>query len=64
MARSLRSIYLLHSNACQHTIAVTIGTLEEMHWEVLPHLAYCPDLVPSDFYWFGLIKEALGGRKI
>jgi hypothetical protein len=26
--------------ACPHTDAVTTGTLEKMHWEVLPHLTY------------------------
>jgi hypothetical protein len=35
-----------------HTTAVATGTLEEMHWEVLSHSAYIPDLVPSDFYLF------------
>jgi len=30
-----------------------------MHWEILPHLAYSPDLAPSDFPLFGAFKEAL-----
>jgi histone-lysine N-methyltransferase SETMAR len=41
---------------------VTTGTLEEMHWEVLPHPAYSPDLVPSDFHLFGPLKETVGGK--
>jgi len=35
---------------CLHTAAVTTGTSEEIHWEVLPHPAYGSDLVPSDFH--------------
>jgi hypothetical protein len=33
-----------------------------MHWEVLPHFAYSPDLAPSDFHLFGPFDEALGGK--
>jgi hypothetical protein len=31
-----------------------------MHWEVLPHPAYSPDLAPNDFHLFGPLKEAVG----
>jgi hypothetical protein len=34
--RSVKSV-CLHENARLHTAAVTTGTLEKMHWEVLPH---------------------------
>jgi hypothetical protein len=37
--------------------------LEEVHWEVPPHPAYCPDLAPSDFHLFDLLKKALGGKR-
>jgi len=37
-------------------------TWEEMHYEVLPHSAYSPDLAQSDFLLFGPLKEALGGK--
>jgi hypothetical protein len=42
---------------------VTTGTLQEMHWKVLPHSAYSPDLAPNDFHLFGPSKEALGGKR-
>jgi histone-lysine N-methyltransferase SETMAR len=61
--RSVKSFSVLHDNARPHTVAVTIRTLEEMHWEVLPHSASSPDLAPSDFHLFGPMKEALGGKK-
>jgi hypothetical protein len=57
--RSAISVCLLHDKARMHTAAVTTGTLKEMQWEVLPHPAYSPDLVPSDFHLLSPIKEAL-----
>jgi hypothetical protein len=41
-----------------HTTAVTTGTPE-----VLPHPAYSPDLVPSNFHLFTSLKEDLGGKR-
>jgi hypothetical protein len=43
---------------------VTIGTLKEMHWEVLPPPAYNPDLVPSDFHLFGQQKRPKDERDL
>jgi hypothetical protein len=37
---------------------VTTGALEEMHWGVLPHPTYSPDVAPSDFHLFDPLKEA------
>jgi histone-lysine N-methyltransferase SETMAR len=62
-SRSVKSVCLLHYNARPHIATVTIGTLEGMHCEVLPHPAYSPDLMLSDFHLFGPIREALG-RKV
>jgi hypothetical protein len=50
--RTVTSACLLHDNAPLYTAAVTTGTLEKMHWEVLPHM------VRSDFHLFGPLKEA------
>jgi hypothetical protein len=36
---------------------------EKLHWEVLPHPPYSPDLSPCDFHLFGPLKEALGVSK-
>jgi len=44
MARSVK-IVASSTTLCLNTAAVTTGTLEEMHWEVLPHPAYSLDLV-------------------
>jgi hypothetical protein len=37
--QSVKSFHLLHDNARPHTAAVTTGTLDEMHWQILPHPA-------------------------
>jgi hypothetical protein len=55
--RSVKSFCLFHVNARPHIAALTTGTLEEMHYEVLPHLSYSPDLAPSDFHLFGALRE-------
>jgi hypothetical protein len=34
----------------------------KMSFECLPHPPYSPDLAPSDFYVFGLLKQAMGGK--
>jgi hypothetical protein len=43
---------------------VTREKLKEMHWQVLPHPAYNPDLVSSYTHLFGTLKEALGFAKM
>jgi len=53
--RSFKSFCLLH-NLSPHTTAVTPGTLEERNWELLPHPACSPDLVPIAFNLFGTKK--------
>jgi histone-lysine N-methyltransferase SETMAR len=35
-----------------------------MGWRVLPHPSYRPDLTPSDFHFFGSLKDALRGTHI
>jgi hypothetical protein len=59
---SFKSVCLLHDNARPHTAAVTTGTLEEMHWEVVtPPPPNSPDLSSADFYLFGPFREAVKG---
>jgi len=49
---------LLHNNARPHTAAHTLETLKQLKWEAMEHPAYSPNLVPSDFYLFGPLKNA------
>jgi histone-lysine N-methyltransferase SETMAR len=52
---------LLHDNARPHTARATIEALETLKFEVLSHLAYSPDLAPSDFHFFPHLKRDLNG---
>lgn len=47
-----RSVILLHDNARPYTAKATKDSLNLLGWELLPHLAYSPDLAPTNFYLF------------
>jgi len=36
--------------------------IANLAWTVLPHPPYSPDLAPSDYHLFGLMKDGLRGR--
>ena len=40
-----------HDNALAHSSRIVKDVLREFRWELLPHLPYSPDLVPSDFFY-------------
>ena len=61
--RRQTSVCFLQDNARPHTAALTMETIRNLRWDVLPHPAYSPDLAPSDFHLFGPLKDFLGGRK-
>ena len=44
-----------------HTCS-TINTSPQFSWEVFNHPPYSPDLAPSDFHLFLLLKKILSGR--
>ena len=53
---------LCHDNARPHTAAHTVDT-RDRKFGVLKHPPYGPDLAPSDFHFFGPVKEHLQGQK-
>ena len=55
-------VLLQHDNARPHTARSTVATIQDLSFECLPHPPYSPDLAPSDFYVFGPLKEAMGGK--
>jgi len=58
--QSDKSIFLLYDKPRLHTTAVTTGTLQEMHWEILPHPVCSTDLALS--YMFGPLEENKRGK--
>jgi len=40
-----------------------MGKLRNLHYELLEHPPYSPDLAPSDFYLFPKLKHFLAGQR-
>ena len=53
-----------HGNARPHAAAQTVQTINNLGWEQLPQPPYSPDLAPSDFHLFALLKEFTGGTNL
>lgn len=53
---------LQQDNARPHTANLTIQTVQQLGWTLLPHPAYSPDLAPSDYHLFGNLKKPLRGK--
>lgn len=53
------SVRYLQDNAKPHTAKITQEKIEELGWELLPHAPYSPDLAPSDYHLFRLMKHTL-----
>jgi histone-lysine N-methyltransferase SETMAR len=54
---------LKSTSARPHTASQTVETINHLGFEMLEHPAYSPDLAPSDYHLFGLLKNALQGRR-
>jgi histone-lysine N-methyltransferase SETMAR len=49
-------------NAPAHRSVLVMGKLRDLHYELLEHPPYSPDLAPSDFYLFQKLKLFLAGQ--
>ncbi|UYV79004.1 hypothetical protein LAZ67_17000620, partial [Cordylochernes scorpioides] len=58
-----KGVLFLHDNARPHTSCKTVSTIIKLGFEVLEHPAYSPDLAPSDYFLFGLLKKELKGKR-
>jgi hypothetical protein len=47
-----KGIVFLQDNAASHKVAIKHQKLADLHFEVLKHPAYSPDLAPSYYYLF------------
>lgn len=56
-------VFLIHDNARPHTAGNTLNVLRSFKWTVFAHPPYSPDLAPSDYWLFPLLKEELAGEK-
>jgi len=53
---------LHHDNAPAHAALLTRRFLTDNNMTVMPHPPYSPDLAPSDFFLFPILKMKLKGR--
>ena len=53
---------LLHDNAWLHVAQRRLQRLDELGYEVLPHLPYSPDLLPTDYHFFKNLDNFLQGK--
>jgi transposase len=58
-----RGLLLHHNKAKPHTAQATQESIQKLQWELLELPPYSPDLVPSDFQLFGLLKKHLSGKR-
>jgi histone-lysine N-methyltransferase SETMAR len=50
-------------NTPAHKSVLAMGKLSDLHYELLKHPPYSPDLVPSDFCLFPKLKLFLAGQR-
>jgi hypothetical protein len=52
---------LQHDNPRPHNANMMKAAIQELDWEILPHLPYSPDLSPSDHHLFRSLSVNLRG---
>lgn len=58
-----KKVLFHHDNAPAHSSRIADSKLKQLHYELLPHPPYSPDLAPCDFFLFPNLKKWLGGKK-
>ena len=52
-----KDVSLQQNNTRVHSCKVAMGAVERNEYELIPHTAYWPNLVPSDFFLFPNLKK-------
>ena len=58
-----KKVLFHQDNAPAHTSTVVAAKLHNLHFEVLAHAPYSPDLAPSDYFLFPNLKKWLAGKR-
>ena len=58
-----KKINFHQDNAPAHKSVLAMGKLRDLHYELLEHPPYSPDLAPSDIYLFPKLKLFLAGQR-
>ena len=58
-----KKVLFHQDNALCHKSIATMAKLHELHFELLPHPPYSPDLAPSDYWLFADLKRMPQGKR-
>lgn len=58
-----KKVLFHQDNAPAHTSVIAMAKIYELHFELLDHPPYSPDLAPSDFFLFPNLKVSLAGQR-
>ncbi|GFS00039.1 histone-lysine N-methyltransferase SETMAR [Elysia marginata] len=58
----VKDAVIQHDNARPHTSRQTQCALQQLELPTIPHPPYSPDMAPSDFFLFSLLKKHLKGN--
>ena len=58
-----KKLFFHRDNAPCHKLIAMIAKLHELHFELLPHSSYSPDLPPSDYWLFADLKRTLQEKR-
>ena len=62
-ANKEEKVLVPQDNALCHKSITMMVKLHELHFELLPHPPYFPDLAPSDYWLFADLKRMLQGKR-
>jgi len=58
-----KKVLFYQDNARVYTCSAPMAKFNEFRYELLPHPAYLPDLVPCNYFLFPNLKKWFGGKR-